>query len=286
MTRRRAVVCRIGCARLVVGIAFLPVTAASGQDEPLLSGPQVQAGQSDEASLVRRDFNGRLVRLERPAEVAALEHIEIDDGLRARIERILVERNAVMDAIVRENIPLLTELQAVGQSENKLEVLRVLGKLNREMRPLRQRGTLREEIVGELEKSGMMDAGAVERFESLVDGYWRAYVEDVQVAASEMGEDVNPRQAKWRARLEQTGEEIKRAYERIVQGDGGQFERVLASLDLTESQEAEVRRLIEEFVQQTLLNPTQKEERRLFFRIASKLTPEQRRKLLQQFDKD
>jgi hypothetical protein len=271
---------------ITIGLALTMTCAiAIAQDEPphepLLGGPNVKAQSEGEFTLVEHDFNGRLVRLERAPEEAALDHIEVDDETTKRIKTILNERNAILDRIVRETIPLLTELQAAGQSENKLSQLRVLGKLMQAMKPLRDRGTLRKEIVTELERTG--DEEAVARFETLVEEYWEAYVEDVRTGAEEMGEEVGARQAAWRARLERTGEDIKRAYERIVQGDGGDFERVLAALNLTDEQEAEVRSLVTDFVQETLLNPSPSDERRLFFRIASKLTPQQRRALLEMY---
>lgn len=258
-----------------VGVAalFAVTQVASQPEQPVLSGPKVQASEQA-ATLVERDFHGRVRRLDVSPEEAAIDLLGLDPETLERVERALSERWAIIDRVVRENVEVLVELvsaQAAGETRAVLGYVRhLLG----EMSDLRARGRLEDELAPLLEPSQR------ERFRALVREYRRALVEDTIAEASAKGERLGRFQAGVRLSLEEIGLEIRRSYERLVEPAQAELERLLMKLDLSPEQEGEIRRLIEDFAQETKLNPTEKQRRQLFWQLASKLNAKQFRRLI------
>lgn len=264
---------------IIAGIAiaaFVAVGQIEAQPEqPDLSGPKVTVSAGP-GTLVERDFQGRVRRLDVTPEEAALDLLDLDAETLDRIDRVLSERWAIIDRVVRENVETLVELASAQAAGETREVLGYVRHLLGEMSDLRERGRLEDELAALLEPSQR------ERFRALVREYRQAVIDDAIDQAKARGERLGRLQASVRVSLEEVGLEIRRSYERLVEPAQAELERLLSKLDLSPEQEVEIRRMVEDFAQRTKLNPTEKQKRELFWRLASKLNVEQFRRLIEE----
>lgn len=235
-----------------------------------LAGPSVMT--PDRApTLVARDFDGKVKRLDEPAEEAALRLLTLSDAEKSKAAAITAARAAILDAVLADNIPLLLKLQGLRDGSARDEGLAALRELSAKLRPLRERGRLRDEIAGALTPEN------ASKFIPLVDEYWKAVL--AERAAME-GESVRPAQAAGREVLQAIGQEIRRSYERVVGGRQKQLDEALARLSLSPEKEASLRLLVSNHFQATLGTPTPAQQREFVAAFMKELTPEQRRTLL------
>ncbi|MGD9688646.1 MAG: hypothetical protein AB7K52_03205 [Phycisphaerales bacterium] len=237
-----------------------PPPAPSGS----LAGPRVTTERDQ--TLVRRDMSGRVVRLEIfPAE-AALALLNLGDDARARARQLLVERAAILDSTVRDNIEMLTELVSAGQSGDQAEAVRIAVAFSQRLRPLARRGAVETELAG------VLPPDAAKRLRELVREYEDALVEEAGKPRFEvmLGES-----------LRLWGEQIRLSFERQVANGDIFFERMIRELKLRPDQETRVRRRIERFVEETSLNPTSEQQRAFGLELLAWLDAAQARRLLQ-----
>src|SRR5262245_31664682 len=86
--------------------------AAPGQDDPAaLGGPSVGGGgpgaptKVDEApTLVQRDFDGRLKRLEGHPVAAAIDAMRLSADEQAATKKVLLDRSLAIEKVIRENL--------------------------------------------------------------------------------------------------------------------------------------------------------------------------------------
>ncbi len=266
--------------RLALGLTVSAVLtmAASvlGQTEDedaVLAGPRV-ADRSGELTLVSRDYAGALKPLETSPEVAALELLVLEPEARTAVDNVLAERAALWDKVVRENIDLLVRFQTATAAGDRTEQGTLLMELAAELRDLRARGTLQNEI------SGLLTDDLAEPFDAIVDEYRAAVVQELVESSPE---GLRLWQARRRVALQEMGQQIARAYDRVVVSASSDYEALLAKLALSTEQEAKIRRMVQEFGQETMLNPTQAQRRELLLRILPELTPEQRQILFREY---
>lgn len=257
----------------VIGLLVL-TTAAIGQegdDETLLAGPRVER-QAKPTSLVVRSYDGTVTQLDVPAAEAAVELLELDIQAASAVDRILAERAAILDKAVIENVDLLIELQSTrGNQQRRREIYR---ELYAAAAPLTQRGSLRDEIAGVLETEQKTS------YLEIIDEYEQAMTEQARLAADEEGRQFAARQFQRRQAVAEFGREIKRSYDRQIGSREKELEDLLVALALDQQTEAEVRRLIIEHAQRTLLNPDEADRAALMRQILAELTPEQRREAI------
>lgn len=264
--------------RVTLLAALALAAAASAQDAPpqdVLRGPAV-APAATAPTLVERDFQGKVRRLDLPPEEAALALLGLDADARAKADAILTEREAILDAAVIGNIELLLKINTAREAGDRAEVLRLLQEFNAALAPLRARGSLADELAAALPSA---KAAALD---TLVDEYNKALYDQSAAEARARGEAVRPARIRLRESLLATGQEVKRSYDRQVAAGLGEIDRLVAILALRPEQESKVRNLVAEFGQMTRLNPTPEQRRDLFQRIMAELDPEQRRMLLRE----
>ncbi len=245
---------------------------------PTLAGPSVPREDST-PSLVEIGSDGRLVPLEVPPAEAAVFLLDLDNDTRTAIERILAERAAIVDRVVRENAATILEAYTHTEAGNTAEAIPLyLGMLDK-LAPLGRRGTLQSEIESHLSND------LRQSYRAIIRRYWQAYVIDKEKDLESPATELTPRarmqlrrKLMTDARAEIIGIEIQRSFERLTSG-GDQFEQIIAQLALTPQQERAVRAHVSNFVQETLLNPSPEQQRQLLLRILSELTPEQQQKL-------
>ena len=249
-------------------------TLSLAQDEAPLAGPTVVA-EAKASSLVRIGYDGSIERPEVRIEEAALELLDLDDQARAKVDQIVAERAAVLDKAVIENIELLVEFQSAKSAGDELRQAALLARFVRSLSALESRGSLRAEIesaLGDEERA---------RFDSLIDEYNQAIVAEARELAKERGERFIQFKFVQVERLKVLGQEIRRSYDRQIGSRTEDLERLLAAIALTHEREAEVRRIVTDFAQRTLLNPDEKDRAGLFIKIASMLSSEERERLVE-----
>ncbi|MDX2146642.1 MAG: hypothetical protein SFZ23_03890 [Planctomycetota bacterium] len=292
------------------GLALMSLVVSAGVAiaEPLaspgpLGGPKVLASDAP-STLVARDMAGRVIRLEIPAEEAALELLTLDAVTKEAVDRILDERARILDQLVVENIETLGRMRNSFAAGNRKEAAAMLRELTSKAKPLRERGRLRDEIAS------VLPAEQQTAFAALVTGYWDAI--RAEIKAEQTGAEPAPAddqdasdqddrelkgagvgqpgkraagpiaslrgQAQGMAReyLMAIGQEIKRSYERTIARQGERFESIMTRLELSAESETKVRNLVTEHAQRTKLNSTPAQRRELFVKIFGVLTPEER----------
>lgn len=235
----------------------------------VLSGPTIDATSKAPMTLVERNFDGKLRRLEISAEEAALEHLTLSDDEKKLTAAILIERAAILDGVVGKNTDLLIRLQGLRESRTP-DGVAALRQMAAKLEPLRKRGRLRDEIASVLEIENQ------KRFITMVDEYHAAVIADTLAELRKDKPDATIAEATGRERLLSLGHEIRRSYERTLAEKTGKLEEIITLLKLDEAQEAKVRALALEFGQQSMGRPTQAQIMRLVGDISRELNTEQR----------
>lgn len=242
-------------------------------DEPALKGPRVATAAS-KATLVEKDFSGKLKRLELPAEEAALRLVKVDEASRAKVDTILGQRAAILDKALIQNIDLVVQIHNAGQSGDKAEALKLLQEFGKKLEPLKARGKLLDEVAGALPEDQR------EAYVAVVKEYHQALVADAMAQAKAKGEELTLGQAAGTELVAAIGQEIKRSYDRQIGSRKEDFEKLIASLSLKPEQETRIRNMVTDYGQKTKLNPTAEQKRALFGKIYRELDGEQRKALL------
>lgn len=245
-----------------------PAPTHPAADGPL-AGPAAREAAA-KPTLLHREFDGSLRRLDEPAEEAALRLISLSPDEQAKIDTVLAARAAIIDAVVANNIPLLLRVQGLKDAQSRQGAMESLRELSEKLRPLRERGRLRDEIAGALSDEH------AKQFAALVDEYQKAVREE---AAASAGPDARPRQVMAREALLAIGQEVRRSYDRVIGSRKGKLDEVIQTLSLPPEQETKVRNLATDYFQKTLGQPTPAQRREFVKSLMQELTPEQRRTL-------
>lgn len=265
----------LGLAILASAAFAEPPASRAADAPPALAGPSVASNEAA-LTLVERRYDGSLVLLETRPEVAAVERMPLAAASRARVEKVLADRAAVLDAIVARSIPLLTELNSASQAGDQYETIRLWMSFSERLAPLRAMGRLEHQIAA------VLDPSEAEAFGTLVAEYRDALVEDARARADD------PRKIRRLAVLaeetrRQIGQEIARSLERQFDDGDRRLEEALAVVDATPEQQGRIRALVEDHVSRTLLQgerPTRAQEAALILGILNVLEPEQRLRFL------
>lgn len=246
--------------------------STSAKDEDALAGPRVRTDAA--RTLVHKDFNGALTRLERPAEEAALELLTLSDRERTATQAVLTERAAILDGVVGDNIPLLLRLQGAREEGLTPERRDALRQMVRKLAPLRARGSLRDELFA------CLDTDNATEFDRLIDEYSRAVVEDGASKVGQPGEAKSRGEVAVREQLAALGLEIKRSYDRRVSDGLARLDDALRLVEATPEQEARIRNLTTDFFQQVAGKPSQSQRMGYLRKVMAELEPAQRTTLL------
>lgn len=284
-----------------------PPAEPAPQTNPL-AGPSVGGDDAaGGATIVVRDFSGKIKRPDMRPEVAALQVLSLSPAERKATGQVLAQRAAMLDRLVRENIDLLLRAQTARESDDRAEKQAVLKETTRVFAPLGEGGTLEAKLAAALEPENAA------RFRAVLRDYWRARAreavpqrddtpptkqpaaqrqrddEPMRDAAPEQASDADEveapltrrqRQALVRIATETLGQEVRRSYENLAADGAARLEAAIEALALTDEQQTRVRAIVTEFAQESKLNPTRMQRLRLFLRVSRELTPEQRRKLI------
>lgn len=268
--------------------------APSSAENDALSGPKVDEAQTG-PTLIERNFDGTLKKPEVRPEEAAARRLRLSDPEKSRVDAVLSERSAELDAIVRANIETLLKVQTARASGDKKTVAEATKELTEALRPLVAKGRLAERIAGALEPAN------AEHYNRMLRDYYRALINDgrKERPRGDPMDEMNPERATpapeapradppradppraSRVMLEVLGQEVRRSYERIAAEGQARLEEISERLDLTAEQRAKVTALASEFGQKSKLNPTPAQRAELFGKVLAELTPEQRIKAVE-----
>ncbi len=145
----------------------LAVQPDAGNERPLLSGPRVETTQ-DADTLVRRGFDGEMERLPDLPEIAAIRLLELDDAARARVDAVLSDRAAKVDAIVKAHLPAVQSLAEARRSGDRASMREPMREIREALRPLAEEGALADIVA-----AGLPDS-AQARYRELVAEYHEA----------------------------------------------------------------------------------------------------------------
>lgn len=247
--------------------ATQPGTTASS-DADVLSGPRVTGSERHGLSIIEREFDGRLKRLEQHPVLVALDRMSLSPESRAKVDEVLQRRNSALDTLVRDNLKLIIELGLANQAGDKAASQALLAELVQKAQPFLQRGPLLNELRDAL------PAAQYRELRNVVEEYFEA-------SRSAAKNDASGKRDRFGSLVAMSFEgvqyELKASYERVVQGPGDEFEKLIKELNLSPEQESRIRQKAVDFVQKTYGKPTKGQQVKIFLEIYGELTPEQRR---------
>lgn len=261
--------------------------APAPADKAVLRGPGVTETPAA-PSLVQRDFAGRIVELDMHPAEAAVRLLDLDKATAAKVDTILLERSAMLDKLVADNLELLVRLQGARESGDTQQTAALFQQLSAKAQPLRDRGQLAQELMTVLNND--QDA----ELRRLMQEYWRAVVKqelDDKRAAQTMDPDAEPDATAAPSRREQRadtrdamrqemqqiiGGEIRRAYERTIGSAAREFDNLIKDLNITPEQESKIRKLVGDSFQRTYGKATAAERTKVFWEVYSVLDDAQK----------
>ncbi len=263
---------RLAVLGMVVGAVIAPArgqpeAAPQGAEARALAGPRVRTS-GEATTLVELGYAGKVRRLERAPEEAAIELLGLTPEERERVDGVLLARARVLDAIVLDNLTLLMRLGTAGEAGQKLTALGLGLELAGKLEPVWRDGPLRDRLRGALAPERRAE------FDRLVDGYWDAIVAERRATKREprfvilAGEQ-----------LALLGKEIERSVQRQFGEQDQGFERLIESLGLSAEQESRLRRQVETFFLQAGPRPTPGQMVGFLLRLMAWLDDGQRVKL-------
>lgn len=241
--------------------------AAPGVPPPL-QGPRVTDRAErvgGDSSLVRHDFAGRVVRLDRPVEEAAAAGLPLTEQERAPVADMLAKRAGRIDAFVAENLDLLNRIDTAFKADLKLEGALLLAEGVRRLEPVWREGTARDRI------RALLPPPARPEFDRQINEYWDAVVAERRALDGKTG----PRLAiVIEERTQSFGREIERSIERLLKSGELVFRYLTEGIELSDDERAVVRAKVSAFVERHGTEPEERQWAVLGLDILSGLAPE------------
>lgn len=254
-----------------------PTTPAASPASDPLAGPKV-AEAPKKAGIVQRDFDGKVALPEGSPEEAAVRALGLDGDYAtpeqkaawAKVQEVLNRRHRILDEFVVEHLDLLVEAENVKGTGNKMDQWAIFQKAYQELAPLREGGTLQEQI------GRVLPAADAKVFDGYLADFWKA----VEADRGTMSNDDGTTPGKWGARaqtnLKLMGQEIKASYERVKDSGELLYRRLSEGLKLNAKQQAALRQAAAEFMKNMEAGGEKSENRKLFFAALRSLDEEQR----------
>lgn len=306
----------------VCGLAAMPVAAQRGSaQEPgrpqemgsanPLAGPAVDSAMK--TTLVKRDFEGKLERIETRPEVAALELLGLSPSQREAVDDVLRRRTVQVQRVLDENLEWFLQLQGARQSGDRQEMMTLMRAFRDVAEPLLRpslfnqvRDVLASDqraefarlvdeyidaVAAEPDPIGGMgmqrgqrrgiggDAGREARGEPVPDSDTDTRMGDGPKEGARTGP---PSGAPGRRRVEMNLviREIGRSFGAMVEERREHMDELLKVINASEAQEAKIREIGREQGENSAMSPTSEQRAERFQRIMRELTPEQRRALM------
>lgn len=253
-------------AALVLGAVLVSPVAA--QDSTILAGPKVRV--SSPASIVERGMDGLVKPAEPNPEVAALSLLDLSESERMSVDAALNRRARLLDAFLKNNLPLLTKLGVAGGTNNKLDQLSLAWEALQQLRPVTELGPLQRQISQHLSPDN------ASTFNRLLSEYWNAYVKDRRAIKKDDGTYPNRIEIILGAKLESLGRESERALKGMLEGGDLVFQLLFKHIELRPEQREKLGAMVSDFMRETKGDATQSQNAQLFFSVLPVLDESQR----------
>ncbi len=255
-----------------IACAAPPSDGSKGSPKPdALAGPSVEAPHRDR-TLVRRDFSGRLVRLEGLPVNAALDLMDLSAEEKAAAMKPLTERSLALETIMRENTRLVLEAQAAFKPGDDGRGQRAVVKLYNLAEPIFAKGKPLD-----LAAAGLPPDKARE-LRRLVDEYMQAAMAD-RMAGNVDGKKQDRLGAFIGERVAVFGKEVELAAKRTFEGGEKEFQELSRKLGLTPEQESKIQAMFVGMMTGDYAKPSKGEQMRVMLSAYKLLTDEQRSRL-------
>lgn len=249
-----------------------------------LAGPRVvEPAKSD--PLFTMDFNGQIRRPETTPEEAVITAMNLDDKARAAVKKVFDRRQAILDEFVVKEVDLLTKFGVASGTNDKLDQATLGIEAFRKLAPLREGGSLWEQVMDAL------PASDAKEFNTRMNAYWDAIVAEGKKLkkgkdAAEMkpGEKIVEKERSRfeivvEERLKILGQEIKDSFERQQASGEYLIKYFTHDLGLSPNQKARIQEMTLAYINETGMKPTDEQQKQLALRAMSILTEEQRLKV-------
>lgn len=261
--------------RTLAAAMFVLITATLMADPPpaqmptTLAGPKVDRHPDGRRTLVQREFDGRLKRLEVEPVGAAVAIMVLSDSDRAAAERVLLARKTAFDALIRDNIPLLMRADGAFKGHDGGEGQLALQQLFEKARPIIDRGPLIDQVADAISPAA---AAELRRIHA---EYMAAAVQD-RVDRGEKPGRFGLRLAEGFAQFQR---EVEDSARRVFEGGDKEFKQLVAKLDLTPEQESRIQGMFMDLYANSMGKPPKGEQAKVLLKSLGLLTPEQKVKL-------
>jgi hypothetical protein len=240
-----------------------------------LSGPAVNDPRVG-VTLVDRDLSGRVRRLEITPIEAGSRLLRLDEPTRLAVEKALAQRARLLDQVVADHLGLILRLAGAREAGQRDNIQKYLRELSDEAPVLRDLSALQRDVHAALSTPQR------DELIRLTQDYWNAIIEEKQAEAKRDGKEFKPAQTREWLRAEFmaiAGQELRRAYDRVIGQKVRDFDSLLKALDLTPEQESKIRQIAGDAFQKNEGRARATETARVFTLIYRALEPEQREKL-------
>lgn len=291
-----------------------PATPSPAQPDSPLSGPAVESVTT--LTLVKRDFEGKLERIEARPEAAAAELLTLTPEQRAMVNEVLERRSADVVKLTEENYELFLKLQGARQGGDRQELMTLMRDFRvvaepllkpslfnqvRDVLPPEQRAEYArlvdeyvEALAAEPDPMGM----GIQRGQRRGIGgdaareAWGERAPDADPMSDvDTRMDNGPREgvrggppsgalARRRVEMNLLIREMARGFGAMVEERREHTDELIKAIGATDEQEARIRAIIREGGESAALKPTAEQKSERLRKIMNELTPEQRRALM------
>jgi hypothetical protein len=258
-----------------------PLTPSLATPPPLpaLAGPGVNATADARPTLIRRDFEGRIVRPDHPIEEDAVRALNLDEPTRLREDQVLARRARLFDEALIANLDLLVEAESTFTAGSPADKASFLQRAMHALGPVNSGGSLEAQIRAAL------PADQRRALSALLREYWDAVVADARAGVSAtddrtmMAGDMGPPvpapkgESAFAIVLRERGPmlagEIRRSFDRLLKSGGVVFAYLTRGMTLSPEQREKAMAACEEFARRTNNEGTPAEN----LRFAATLVP-------------
>ncbi len=266
------------------------LAAASPSEPGVLSGPGVNAPVEPRPTLIRRDFEGRIVRPDHPIEEDAVRVLDLDEPTRARVDQLLARRARLFDEALIANLDLLVEAESTFTAGSPADKASFLQRAMHALGPVNSGGSLEAQIRAAL------PADQRRAFSALLREYWDAVIADARAGVSatddrtmmagDMGLPAPAPKGEsafaivLRERGPMLAGEIRRSFDRLLKSGGVVFAYLTRGMTLTPEQREKTMAACEEFARRTNNEGTPMENLRFAVTLLPIFAEGQREQLL------
>lgn len=252
--------------------ATTPAQPAADQPGDALGGPTIKT-PAVALTLVERDADGRVKKLDTNPAEAAVKKLPLSKETRAKVDDVLIAHALAMDNLVTENLELIVKIGTAKDSGNKAEMTKYMQEIWAVSEPMRKRGQLITQLGAVLSKD------EADTMRKMVNQYFAERVKEEEARAKETGDKSNMMKFGINEQIHVLGNDIKRAYERVIGQKNKDFEDLVKSLNLTPEQDGKVRAVFLDLAQKNFGKATSGQKAGAILKVVSFLDEDQRKTL-------